>query len=72
MEGKFNSCQGMSWNRAIDKVRIERLMEKYGRDVLLIIIRDWPACEKYKDKPELVASLEYLVCMIINGRFRFL
>ena len=51
----------------MDEVRIERLMAKYGRDVLLIIIRDWPACEKYKDKPELVASLEYLVCMIING-----
>lgn len=72
VEGKVNSCQGISWNRAMDEVRIERLMAKYGRDILLIIIRDWPACEKYKDKPELVASLEYLVCMIINRRFRFL
>ncbi|KAK2556747.1 Transient receptor potential cation channel subfamily V member 5 [Acropora cervicornis] len=61
VEGKVNSCLGMSWNRAMDEVRIERLMAKYGRDILLIIIRDWPACEKYKDKPELVASLEYLI-----------
>ena len=47
----------------MDKVRIERLMSKHGKDTLLVIIRDWPAKTKYKDKPELVASLEYLVWM---------
>jgi len=48
----------------MDGVRTDRLMAKYGQDSLLVIIRDWPASEKYKDKPELVASLEYLVCLV--------
>lgn len=47
----------------MDEVRIDRLMERHGKDTLLVIIRDWPASEKYKDKPELVTSLEYLVCI---------
>ncbi len=46
----------------MDEVRTERLIAKYGKDSLLVIIRDWPVSEKYKDKPDLVASLEYLVC----------
>ena len=45
----------------MDEVRIQRLLAKHGKDTLLVIIRDWPASEKYNDKPELVASLEYLV-----------
>ena len=61
MEEKFNSGRGTSWNRAMDEVRTERLMAKHGKDTLLVIIRDWPASEKYKNKLELVASLEYLV-----------
>ena len=63
VEEKFNTYAGISWNKAMDKVRIERLMTKHGKDTLLVIIRDWPAKTKYKDKPELVASLEYLVWM---------
>lgn len=47
----------------MDEVRTDRLMAKYGRDTLCVIIRHWPADEKYKDKPELVASLEHLVCI---------
>ena len=46
----------------MDEVRTERLMKNHGKDALLVIIRDWPVREKYKGKPELVASLEYLVC----------
>lgn len=48
----------------MDEVRTDRLMGKYGKDCLLVLIRDWPASEKYKDKPEMVASLEYLVCLV--------
>lgn len=48
----------------MDEVRIERLLTKHGKDALLVIIRDWPVSGKYKGQPELVASLEYLVCMI--------
>ena len=47
----------------MDEVRTDRLTAKYGTDSLLVIIRDWPISGKYKDKPELVASLEYLVCV---------
>ena len=50
----------------MDEVRIDRLMEKYGKDALCVIIQDWPASLKYKHKPELVASLEYLVCLVIH------
>lgn len=45
----------------MDEVRIDRLIAKHGKDTLLVIICDWPISEKYKDKPELIASLEYLV-----------
>ena len=61
VEGKTTTIAGMSWKRAMDEVRIERLMARHGKDTLLVIIRDWPASDKYKDQPELMASLEYLV-----------
>lgn len=51
----------MSWNRAMDEVRADRLTEKHGKNVLLVIIHQWPQTKKYKDKPELIPSLEYLV-----------
>ena len=47
----------------MDEVRIERLMAKHGKNTLVVIIHSWPASEKYKGKPELLSSLEYLVCM---------
>ena len=68
VEGKFNPRIGTSWNRAMDEARIERLLARHNEDTLLVIIRDWPASEKYKDKPELVVSLEYLVC-VIGGNY---
>ena len=52
----------------MDEVRTERLMAKHGKDTLCVIIRDWPTSENYKQRPELVASLEYLVG-IIRGCF---
>lgn len=45
----------------MDEVRTERLFEKHGKNCLLVIIRDWPISDKYRDQPDLVASLEYLV-----------
>lgn len=68
VENKFNSRQGISWNRAMDEVRTERLMAAHGKDTLCVIIKHWPASEKYRGKLELVASLEYLVCMIRDLR----
>lgn len=48
----------------MDEVRTDRLLAKHGKDTILILIRDWPKSEKYKGKPELVVSLEYLVSML--------
>lgn len=62
VEEKFTMRPEISWNRAMDEVRIERLMSKHGMNTLVIIICVWPASENYEGKPELVASLEYLVC----------
>lgn len=61
VQEKFNSRTDISWNRAMDEVRTDRLIAQHGRDTMLVIIRKWPASKKYKKKPELVASLEYLV-----------
>ncbi|CAH3129417.1 unnamed protein product [Pocillopora meandrina] len=60
VQEKFNAGD-VSWNRAMDEVRTDRLIAVHGRNTLLVIIRDWPISEKYRDKPELIASLEYLI-----------
>lgn len=64
VEEKFRAGVGISWSRAMDEVRTERLMARHGKDTLCVLIRDWPVSEKYKNEPELVACLEYLVGMI--------
>ena len=51
----------LSFNRAMDEVRADRLTEKHGKNALLVIIHKWPQMQIYKDKPELIPSLEYLV-----------
>ena len=45
----------------MDEVRADRLIEKHENNTLLVIIRDWPQQRKYREKPELIPSLEYLV-----------
>lgn len=64
VEERFTTKAGLSWNRAMDEIRIDRLLARHGRDTLCVIIRDWPANKRYKDSLTLVASLEYLVCVI--------
>ncbi|KAK2556750.1 Transient receptor potential cation channel subfamily V member 4, partial [Acropora cervicornis] len=51
----------LSWSRAMDEVRADCLMEKYGKNVLLVIIHEWPQRRKYQEKPEVLPSLEYLI-----------
>ncbi|PFX32144.1 Transient receptor potential cation channel subfamily V member 4 [Stylophora pistillata] len=51
----------LSWNRALDEVRVDRLIKKHDKNALLVIIHKWPQKKKYKDKPELIPSLEYLI-----------
>ena len=54
----------MSWNRAMDEARVDWLTEKHGKNSLFVIIHKWPQKKKYKDKPELIPSLEYLVSIL--------
>lgn len=60
VQEKFDAKK-VSWNRAMDEVRTDRLLAKHGKDTILVLIRDWPNSEKYKGKHELVVSLEYLI-----------
>ena len=45
----------------MDEVRADRLIEKHSDNSLLVIMHEWPQKKKYKEKPELIPSLEYLV-----------
>ena len=51
----------------MDEVRADRLIEKHGKNALLVIIHDWPQKRKYKEKPELIPSLEYLVSIYFTA-----
>ena len=48
----------------MDEVHADRLMEEYGENVLFVIIHEWPQRTKYKGRPEVLSSLEYLVTVI--------
>ena len=59
---------GLSWNRAMDEVHVERLIQKYkdngeldSEDPALLILKRWPACEQYKDNPDKLPGLEQQV-----------
>ena len=61
----------MSWNRAMDEVRVERLIQKYkGNDVLasedpaLVMLKKWPALKQYQDNSDRLLGLEQLVCIM--------
>mgnify|MGYP001800367461 CR=1 FL=1 len=64
VKAKFE--EGVTWDKAMDEIRCDRWEKKYKHRALEAIIRYWPDTEKYKDKPELIASLEPLVCYSMN------
>ncbi|XP_022807164.1 uncharacterized protein LOC111344217 [Stylophora pistillata] len=60
--------KGLPWNRAVDEVRVERLIQSYkvngkldGEDPALVMLKHWPASKQYKDKPDKLPGLEKLV-----------
>lgn len=62
--------EGFSWNRAMDEVHVERLIQKYkdggevvGEDPALLMLKKWPISKKYNDNPEKLPGLEQLVCV---------
>ena len=61
--------KGLSWNRAMDEVHVEKLIWKYkdsgeldSEDPALLMLKKWPASEQYKDNPDKLRGLEQLVC----------
>ena len=58
--------RGLSWNRAMDEVHVERLIQDRGEfvsgDPAFVMLKQWPASKQYKDNPEKLPGLEQLVC----------
>lgn len=59
---------GMLWNRAMDEVQVERLIQTYkdngeldSEDPALLMLKIWPSSKQYKDNPEKLQGLEELV-----------
>ncbi|XP_031558821.1 transient receptor potential cation channel subfamily A member 1-like [Actinia tenebrosa] len=57
----FNAEEGISWSKAMDKVRVKRLVDKYkangskpAEDPLLLLMKQWPQAKKFQGKAELV------------------
>lgn len=60
--------KGLSWNRAMDEVHVEKLIWKYkdsgeldSEDPALLMLKKWPASEQYKDNPDKLRGLEQLI-----------
>ena len=67
----------MSWNRAMDEVRVERLMQKYkdngeqvNKDPALVVLKQWPASKQYRDNSDRHPGLEQLVCIMQGAKFK--
>ena len=62
----------MSWNRAMDEVRVERLIQKYkdngeldSEDPALVMLKKWPASKQNQDNSDHLPGLQQLVCTIL-------
>lgn len=60
--------KGISWNRAMDEVRVERLIKQFldggemdSEDPALVMLKQWPANKQNRDNPEKNRGLEQLV-----------
>jgi len=67
--------EGMSWNRAMDEVRVERLIQKYkdndelaSEDPALVMLKKWPASKQYKYNTDRLPGLEQLVCTCTTNK----
>ncbi|PFX12860.1 hypothetical protein AWC38_SpisGene23112 [Stylophora pistillata] len=64
---------GVLWNRAMDEVLVERLIQKYKdnggldrEDPALLMLKNWPASKQYKDNPEKLPGLEELINRLLE------
>jgi len=60
----------MSWNRAMDEVRVEKLIQKYkdngeltSEDPALVMLKKWPTLKQYQYHSDRLPGLEQLVCI---------
>lgn len=60
--------EGIAWNRAVDEVRVDRLIKKYKdhgelatQDPTLLMLKRWPKAEHYQDNLDRLPSLEQLI-----------
>ena len=60
--------RGLSWNRAMDEVRVERLVQKYkesgeldSEDPALLMLKKWLVSKQCKDNAEKLPGLEQQV-----------
>ena len=60
---------GLPWNRAMNEIRVERIIQNYkdngeldSEDPALVMLKQWPASKQYKDRPDKLPGLEKLVC----------
>ena len=74
MQVRQKQGEGSTWNRAMDEVRVERLIQKYkdngempNEDPALVILKRWPMAKQYKDNLDCLPSLEQLVCVLYNS-----
>lgn len=65
-----NQTKGCSWNRAMDEVQLERMIQKYkdsgeldSEDPALVMLKQWPASKQYKDNHDKLRGLEQKVCI---------
>ena len=75
----------MLWNRAMDEVTVERLIQKYkdngeldSEDPALVMLKTWPTSKRYKGNPDKLLGLEQLVCrlckllnLLVSVKFKF-
>ena len=69
MQVHERQSRGLPWNRAINEVRVERIIQNYkdngeldSEDPALVMLKPWPASKQYKDRPDKLPGLEKLVC----------
>ncbi|XP_022805180.1 uncharacterized protein LOC111342367 [Stylophora pistillata] len=60
--------KGLSWNRAMDEVRVEGLIKKYQNsgeidsvDPALVMLKQWPASKQNRNDPDKNRGLEQLI-----------
>lgn len=70
VRNKYNETD-ITWNRAMDEVRVEQLIESYDSSEgklseapLLVMLKRWPVGRKYRENPCLRAALEHLVSVL--------